>query len=130
MKDRSDCWLWARCVTNLDYGRVNGHLFAHRAVYEALVGNIPVGYELDHLCRVPRCVNPAHLEPVTHRENMLRGKTVAATNASKTQCKRGHEFEIPSKSQLSGGARRFCRKCDVIRNLAYRQRKRERVEAS
>ncbi len=57
-----------------------------------VVGQIPSGLTLDHLCRVRNCVNPAHLEPVTHRENTLRGDGVTAINARKTSCHRGHPF--------------------------------------
>lgn len=69
------CWLWER-GTNGGYGMYwfrGRNIAAHRFAYEALVGPIPEGLELDHTCRVKRCVNPAHLEPVTHRENILRG---------------------------------------------------------
>jgi hypothetical protein len=65
---------------------------AHRVIYEYLVGPIPDGLSIDHLCRVRHCVNPAHLEPVTHRENVLRGQAPTAVNGRKTRCKRGHEF--------------------------------------
>lgn len=72
------CWIWQRAVARkaAPYGRVihGGRLKqAHRVVYEAMVGPIPDGLHLDHLCRVPSCVNPAHLEPVTVQENIHRG---------------------------------------------------------
>lgn len=73
------CWLWTGAKTGAGYGMIRevGHggkmLMAHRVAYELLVGPIPEGLFLDHLCRTPLCVNPAHLEPVTCRENMRRG---------------------------------------------------------
>lgn len=92
------CWVWmrARLVGYCGgygqfYIRSRPHL-AHRWAYEKLVGPIPEGLELDHLCRNRACVNPCHLEPVTHRENVLRGEAPAAIHARKTHCKNGHEL--------------------------------------
>ena len=74
--DRSgSCWLWL-AATSHGYGtfQSNGKLVrAHRYAYELLVGPIPGGLVIDHLCRTTACVNPEHLEPVTQRENLLRG---------------------------------------------------------
>lgn len=73
----SDCWLWTGSDNGLGYGQFyltgGKKTYAHRYGYQLLVGDVPAGTELDHLCETPRCVNPAHLEPVTHRTNMLRG---------------------------------------------------------
>lgn len=74
-KADNGCWLWRHPSEN-GYGRIRVNrktMWAHRIGYELLVGPIPPELELDHLCRVPACVNPAHLEPVTHRENLRRG---------------------------------------------------------
>jgi hypothetical protein len=76
------CWVWTASLNNMGYPRFNAgdrEMLAHRFAYEDVVGPIPDGLELDHLCRRPVCVNPAHLEPVTHRENMRR--MVAARRA-------------------------------------------------
>jgi hypothetical protein len=76
--DLGPCWLWT--AAHHRYGIFQpekGNQLAHRIAYEMLVGPVPEGLELDHLCRVTLCVNPAHLEPVTHRENVRRGKSVA-----------------------------------------------------
>jgi hypothetical protein len=72
------CWVWQRSLDSKGYGRVggaynNGHSYAHIMIYERHRGPVPAGLELDHLCRVPACVNPAHLDPVTHAENLRRG---------------------------------------------------------
>lgn len=71
------CWLWTGTLSMKGYGRFNvtdrNNAAAHRFAYESFVGPIPDGLEIDHLCSVRRCVNPAHLEPVTHAENLRRG---------------------------------------------------------
>lgn len=120
------CWEWTAC-RNDGYGqlRVVGRtVWAHRYAYERFVGPIQDGLVLDHLCRNPGCVNPAHLEPVTNRENLLRGDTIPALNASKTHCKRGHEFTGRNTGRQPSGGRR-CRACDA----AYHQRRRDARKA-
>jgi hypothetical protein len=104
---------------------------AHRVAYEMLVGTIPKGLDLDHICHngsgcgggesCPhrRCVNPDHLEPVTHRENMLRGETVAAMHARKTHCIHGHEF-TPENTRIKRDGSRNCRACDRVAHYAKR----------
>lgn len=77
--DLGPCWLWTARMNRNGYGRacLNGkEPVAHRAVYECLVGPIPEGLILDHLCRRRNCVAPLHLEPVTHQENTLRGEAI------------------------------------------------------
>lgn len=109
---------------------------AHRAMYELMVGPIAHGLDLDHLCHTSdchlgkdcphrRCINPAHLEPVTERTNVLRGNGVAAVNASKTHCKRGHEFTPENTYVWSKPSRpyRACRKCIQLHVQNYRARK-------
>lgn len=90
------CWEWIGTKRNKGYGSfyIHGTFYvqAHRFCYELLSGPIPAGLTLDHLCRNTSCVNPDHLEPVTNRENTLRGFNPCAMNARKTRCKNGHEF--------------------------------------
>mgnify|MGYP001609562296 CR=1 FL=1 len=95
------CWVWLDNYNPAGYGGMRRskstggeYVFAHRAMYELLIGPIPPGLVIDHLCRNRGCVNPAHLEPVTMRENVLRGVGVAAENAAKTHCDHGHEFSL------------------------------------
>src|SRR3954464_9159650 len=87
------CWLWTKSInTRTGYGqiKVSGCLLqVHPWSYRFHVGEIPEGLVLDHLCRVRACVNPYHLEPVTHRVNILRGEGPAAVNARKIRCVRG-----------------------------------------
>lgn len=73
----SGCWIWQGSVSNTGYGRI-GSRYAHRVSYERSNGPIPDGLTIDHLCRTTLCVNPDHLEPVTHRENVLRGMSPGA----------------------------------------------------
>src|SRR5215475_10040875 len=108
----SACWEWNGAKTPLGYavlrmpdGR-NGYV--HRIVYRILIGPIPTGSELDHLCRNPGCLNPDHLEPVSHRTNITRGK--AAIKAARTHCRRGHRLSADSVFTRADGAR-CCRQC-------------------
>ena len=91
-----DCWLWTGRLEALGYARcrVDGErVYAHRYAYELEVGPIPDGMEIDHLCRVRHCVNPTHLEAVTHRENLRRSPIqVTSVNARKTHCPYGHPY--------------------------------------
>ena len=112
-----ECWLWIAAKDPCGYGQFfwNGRPHkAHRVAYELVVGGIPAGLELDHLCRVRHCVRPSHMEAVTHRVNLLRGDTFQAKHAAKTHCHRGHAFDEANTHWMSNGARR-CRHCNRIR---------------
>ena len=123
----SGCWLWIGHVDEkLGYGRfvVEGRRrVAHLVSYEALVGPVPAGLQLDHLCRVRSCVNPAHLEPVTQAVNIFRGEGISAINSRKTHCARGHAFSSENTVLKRGGKQRCCRTCRDARN-ALRPKKR------
>ncbi len=82
-------------------------------MYEQLVGPIPPGLHLDHLCRNTSCVNPDHLEPVTVAENVLRGVGITAQNAQRTHCRRGHKFT--AQNTYRHGGKRHCRICRMQR---------------
>lgn len=114
--DDNGCWLWRSRMGANGYGIEKSHLTgkhttAHRAIYEYFVGPIPDGLELDHLCRVRHCVNPSHMEPVTHAENNRRGESVTAINAAKTECIRGHSFNEANTYVNPGSGSRGCRIC-------------------
>ena len=121
---QNECWLYAGQINIYGYGIVKAGLnqhMVHRVMYENEVGAIPDGLFLDHLCRVRCCINPRHLEPVTARENLLRGDTIAARNAKKTHCYAGHEFNKRNTYMGSSGKRR-CRTCHAVTNVRYRKR--------
>lgn len=103
-KIEGGCWLWLAGKNNQGYGHFNASP-AHRVAYEWLVGPIPEGAHLDHLCRVKPCVNPAHLEPVSCRENIMRGCGVAAVNAQKTHCPKGHPLDGDNLALVRGERR-------------------------
>ncbi len=90
---------------------------AHRVVYKVLRGDVPKGLDLDHLCRNRRCVNPDHLEIVTHRENVLRGEGIAAKKARATECPNGHPYPPDSRRCA------ICRKATLERYAAKKGRR-------
>lgn len=129
------CWIWTAALNESGYGATTHadgrYAMAHRVVYEIHVGPIPEGFHLDHLCHTKdancpggiaclhrRCVNPAHLEPVTPQENNRRSLSPSARNAVRTHCPQGHEYS--EANTYRGGGRRSCRSCHAERE---RQRK-------
>ena len=113
------CWPWLGKPDYLGYGRFWSKICikAHRFAYELLIGPIPKGLEIDHLCRNRACVNPYHMEPVTHHENILRGET-GQNFATKTYCPRGHPYDKGNTLVYKGS--RFCREC---KKYIYRKTK-------
>lgn len=108
------CWLWTGSLASGGYGSFNykyKHYRAHRLSYEQIRGEIPKGLVLDHLCRVRSCVNPDHLEAVTHRVNILRGIGGSAVNAKKTHCKNGHLLSGDNLRNRLTVPWRECRQC-------------------
>lgn len=131
-KDPGGCWIWTGAVIpdggprGAGYGRFKWSgttRLAHRASYELLVGQIPDGLQIDHLCFVRSCVNPEHLQPVTARENLLRSPTASTLNIGKTHCIRGHEFTV-ANTYTSPQGKRDCRACRSLRLARYRARMR------
>lgn len=107
--EETNCWVWT-ASTSRGYGYIavggRRNARAHRVAYEMFVGPIPEGMQLDHLCRNPLCVNPAHLEPVTQQENILRGVSIVAQNAAKTHCPQGHPYDGANLYVEKSGGRR------------------------
>ncbi len=112
-----ECWEWLASRDKDGYGQFSVRhgdgwkgCRAHRVVYELLAGPIPDGLQLDHLCRNPPCVNPAHLEAVTCQENLLRGKTLNAAAIAKTHCPQGHPY-AGDNLYVNPKGERSCREC-------------------
>ena len=130
IKQSGDCWLWAegKNVDRYTQFCLNGkRIHAHRFIYELLIGPIPPELELDHLCRNPACVNPFHLEAVTHRVNVLRGKSPPARNAAKTHCRNGHPLK---DSYVRPNGERLCRVCHRTRSHIHYHASSEKSRAS
>jgi hypothetical protein len=115
------CWLWMAQLNDSGYGIFRmprpGRSYnarAHRLAFEALVEPIADELVCDHLCRTRACVNPAHLEPVTHKVNILRGEGPSAANSKVTVCVNGHPFtpENTFLKRRGDRVRRECRQCN------------------
>ena len=105
-----DCWEWTASRLPKGYGQfgvAKGHqVYAHRFAYELVVGPIPTGLHIDHLCNNKSCCNPAHLEPVTPRENTRRWA------ATITHCKNGHEYTLENTYRRRDTGGRQCKECE------------------
>ena len=136
-KQPDGCWLWTGGLDKMGYGQFHtqsdgkrrNHR-AHRYGYELLVGPIPGGVEPDHLCRVHACVNPGHLDLVTHRVNVQRGDAGKA-KAARTHCPRGHEYTPENTGTDSRRPGRVCVACrrELGRERGRRYRERRRAAA-
>lgn len=116
--NETPCWEWQGWLNDEGYAYFNltrkKKVRAHKLAWELYVGENLSGSELDHTCRNRKCVNPDHLELVSHKENMLRGNTVNAINAAKTHCIRGHPFD-EANTRIRSNGWRACRKCEKLR---------------
>lgn len=122
--DGNGCWEWIGGKHPRGYGSwyIGGKTYrAHTVLYEREYGPIPAGMELDHLCRNTSCVNPAHLEAVPHRVNVLRGSGWTAKNALKTHCIHGHPL-TPDNLIKCYRTRRVCAICFRAQQADYRKR--------
>lgn len=116
-RTKGECWPWLGGKNPKGYGRYHvgpRQVQAHRFAYELTIGPVPDGLVLDHLCRNPGCANPYHCQPVTSRENTLRGQGPAAQAAQRTHCPQGHPYDT---------IRQGWRACSVcLKEQAARQR--------
>lgn len=138
--DLGPCWLWLGAIDvatgygvfEVGHGADRKLYRVHTVAYEFEVGSVPDGLQLDHLCHTydptcpggracphRRCANPTHLEPVSRKENILRGRSFSAINAAKTHCIHGHEF-TPENTYLEQDGHRACRTCKSQRGKRRR----------
>lgn len=125
-KMSNDCWEWQAKIHNpTGYGHIciNGKTYlAHRVSYELHIGKIPKGLTVDHVCRNRKCVNPLHLRLLTGKENTLAGIGIAAQNARKTHCFRGHPL-FGNNLYIDSKGGRVCKICQKIRYTKYLKNK-------
>jgi hypothetical protein len=120
-----ECWEWTAAKNRGGYGWVHDgtrHRTAHNVLYELLVGSIPKGLELDHLCRNRGCVRPDHLEPVTRSENIRRGvapERVRERHRAVTHCPQGHPYD-EANTQYRKNGNRVCGTCNRFRAQRWR----------
>jgi hypothetical protein len=117
------CWEWVACKNQGGYGkfRLQERMrSAHIVSYEMARGPVPPGKELDHLCRNRACVNPDHLEPVTHEVNVRRGRG-GQNRAAKTHCPQGHAYD-EANTRINVAGARECRMCNREKAARYRRK--------
>lgn len=116
----SGCWIWSDALSTGGYGQYwtgDKAVMAHRYSYEKAGNDIPNGMEIDHLCRVRCCVNPAHLEPVTRAENMRRA---VPFRSETTHCKHGHEYKPENTYINKKTGVKQCKECHRLREAKRR----------
>lgn len=124
----TDCWEWQGWKIKTGYGQFKlnyKNLLTHRVSYILNKGDIKDGLYIDHLCKNPSCVNPDHLELVSHKENTMRGNNMASLNAKKTHCKRGHELKGDNLYIRPKNNQRRCSECRRIADRNYYKRDKE-----
>lgn len=120
----SGCWRWTDAPKDTGYGTISLRrriVYAHRFSYESFVGPIPDGLVIDHLCRNRRCVNPAHLEPVTNRENIYIRSVGFFAPYVRGECQRGHPLTTENVYVRPKGGARMCKPCQRMRTRARSQ---------
>ena len=129
-RQENGCLLWTAHVTRGGYGQFwiptkPRHVSAHKWWWEQINGSVPEGLELDHLCRNRRCVEPTHLEAVTHKTNMLRGNAPSTKQAQQTHCLFGHAYDEANTVRWKGH-----RKCRVCMNARAKEKYRRLAAAA
>ena len=129
-----NCWLWGGILNRDGYGQSQGFkpaisaTLTHRISYELFAEKITEGHEIDHLCKNRACLNPGHLEVVTHFENQRRGASFSTKNAMKKRCKRGHLFDLKNTYIYPNSNYRACRACTNARFCRVRHNQNRRKQ--
>lgn len=130
-KKESGCWEWLGFIDKDGYGGVGiyskgvaKHYRSHRLSYLLFVGEIPLNYHIDHICKKRSCLNPTHLEPVTPAENVNRSDSLTNLNKLKTHCPRGHEY-AGENLYVDRNNKRSCKSCLSIRDKEYKAKRRK-----
>jgi len=123
-----NCWILRGSAKHHPYGYQsvsinNSSVLAHRFAYETLVGPIPEGLQIDHLCKVTSCVNPEHMEAVTGEVNVARSNCTSAVNSRKTHCKYGHELSGSNLYIRPDNGKRQCKACANQRSSAHKRKR-------
>ena len=131
------CWNWTASLNHGGYGMIGGSppeykdyrpILAHRVAYKLLIGPIPKDCEIDHLCRNRKCVNPQHLEAVSHKVNCLRGNSPPAIRSRQTHCAKGHPLVGLNLYIHPNTGYRKCRICGRDRDrIRWPDRKAKRI---
>lgn len=124
-REDDECWQWTGYLMPNGYGNFHHEgrtWLAHRLAYLFFVGELDRDLQIDHICRNRACVNPRHLELVTHRENNARG-----SRAQRTHCPYGHPYSPENTYYAYRGQNRMrkCRECQRTRNRAAKRRRKE-----
>lgn len=129
---KTKCHIWNMSKSKLGYGRVWDGVsvqLAHRFAWSRVNGPVPEGLEIDHLCRQRDCINVDHLDAVTHRENVIRGKMpelARLRQISKTHCIRGHEYTSENTYRNPNDGKRKCRSCHALAERTRRSQSRRK----
>lgn len=131
------CWLWSGALDVGGYGKIGVSegrgkkrvLATHRVMFVAKNGDPGGGLDLDHLCRVRSCCNPAHLEAVPRRENLMRGMTIVASYAASTECPSGHPRSAENTYITPGSGHRQCQPCRDRRAVEFGERQKAKRHA-
>lgn len=128
--DPHECWNWNENRTYPTAYFDGNKEKAYRFSYSIFNGALKEGLVIDHLCRNPRCVNPEHLEQITNGENIRRGINPISENYKKTQCNRGHPFNVGNTYIRKDGKGRMCKACRKVNQSNFQGKQKDKLAQS